>query len=87
MANYTNQDIIKIIAQNMFRHQNFWNFQNFRHRLHVLWLMLMPVSCNDEKLRSRYNTAKYNFWSCCGDKMDYDYFIGIRHRLAECKTK
>ncbi len=87
MSGYTNKDIAKVIAQNIFRHKNFWNLNNFKNRLHVLLLMALPVSCKDKKLRASYNTAKYNFWSACGDDMDYKFFIGIRQRLQKCNTK
>lgn len=49
--------------------------------------MLIPVSCDDEKLKHKYWIAKYNFWSACGDSGDYEYLKAVRHKLKECNKK
>lgn len=82
-----NESIIGLIAKNMFRHPNFWSFSNFKNRLHVIALMFVPVSCNDEKLKRNYHLAKYNFWSACGDSGDYEYLKSARRKLKECNKK
>ncbi len=71
----------------MFRHPNFWSSRNFKNRLSVIALMLIPVSCDDEKLKHKYWIAKYNFWSACGDSGDYEYLKAVRHKLKECNKK
>ncbi len=81
------KSVVGLIAQNMFRHPNFWNYQNFKNRLHVLALMLVPLSCSDKKLKDNYRMAKYNFWSACGDTGDYEFYKYCRRRLKECKGK
>ncbi len=82
-----NKPVITLIAQNMFRHPNFWNIRNFQNRVHVILLALVPISCKDETLRNRYNQAKYNFWSACGDKGDYEYLMHVRKKLKKCKSR
>lgn len=82
-----NKSVINLIAQNMFRHPNFWNIRNFKNRVHVILLALVPIYCKDETLRNRYNQAKYNFWSACGDKGDYDYLMHVRKKLKKCESR
>jgi len=79
--------VIQIIMRNMFWHPNFWNLRNFKNRLHVLMLMMLPLSCDNEKLNHKYKLAQINFWSACGDSGDYEYLKMCRKRLKEYQGK
>lgn len=85
--NYSNKDIFMLIYRNMFRHPNFWNIRNFKNRMHVILLALVPIYCKDKTLRNKYNQARYNFWSACGDKGDYDYLMHVRKKFQKCESR
>ena len=87
-----NTNILKIIAANMFRHPNFWNVQNFKNRIHVIGLQFLPApqlvykkvvlimrGGDDPKItkaKTLLNDSQLNFWSACGDPVDYKYYLG-----------